>query len=208
MNSRACTFSCTLWLSLCIGAGSLRSPWLGPGMHLSAGADLVGLHLRLRVPPAPQPGSARLRIMPSEAERGTWDALSLAKALDRVEPSFRALGVLSSPILVSELQGAQVNLGRVDGGTVPSPDDLQSYFGESFSQILVATCIAQGCSLVSLFPFCGGALTDADGSEAHRYGTVPTTTAVPPDLPVSRYCRATSSAALTSSASTIAHSRN
>lgn len=146
--------------------GLLWGSWLGSASPAKHSVDMYAFNLYVVFAPGSVWGGR-----PTERRFADWSGPAFAKAVDGIEASFRGLGrgAAGMPIFVPEMQvGWFARWGLAQGF-----DELYGFYGESFCALLLASCVAQGVSLASLYTFCGGtnwgALPDPDVYTSYDY---------------------------------------
>jgi len=146
--------------------GLLWGSWLGSSSPSKYSVDMYGFNLYVIFAPGSVWGGKA-----TDKQFAAWNAKDFVKMVDGIETGFRGLGrsALSSPIFIPELQVGWFNRW----GLAQDFDDLYHFYGETFSQLLFASVVAQGCSMASMYTFCGGtnwgALPDPDVYTSYDY---------------------------------------
>lgn len=147
--------------------GLLWGSWLGSSTKREKySVDLYGFNLYVIFAPGSVWGGK-----PTDKTFQAWSARDFVKMVDSIEKGFRGLGrsALTSPIFIPELQVGWFNRW----GLKQDFDDLYVFYGETFSLLLFASVVAQGCTMASMYTFCGGtnwgALPDPDVYTSYDY---------------------------------------
>ncbi|KAJ3053237.1 hypothetical protein HK097_004746 [Rhizophlyctis rosea] len=120
----------------------------------SFGFDLYSFDKYIVWCPTSSPMAAITGGAPDKSGWGEWDPANVEGALDNVEATVRRFGggAAESPIFIPELQGGWFNHYTMKH----TYDDVYTYYGETFTNLVLNSVLAQGSTLLSFYMFYGG----------------------------------------------------
>ena len=137
----------------------------------SFGLDLYGFDKYVVFCPTSAPLATIGGSATASSNWGEWKTTDVTTAFDKTEETVRRFGggAASSPIFIPELQG-----GWFNHYSVPHTfDDVYSYYGESYTRMILDSAVSQGSTALSFYMFYGGtnwgALGDPDVYTSYDY---------------------------------------